>query len=141
VTEHAAAPDEPEVAAAVVTSRLGVLVGRRRDRNPPWTFPSGKIKAGESPQDAAVRETHEETGLRVRATGVIGSRTHPLTGVRMVYVAAEPLNAAEIGTSHADFGVQDDRELAEVQWASLAGTEELMSDMADTVRRHLRRVL
>jgi hypothetical protein len=59
----------------------------------------------------------------------------------MVYVAAEPLNAAEIGTSHADFGVQDDRELAEVQWASLAGTEELMSDMEDTVRRHLRRVL
>ncbi|MGH9205427.1 MAG: hypothetical protein ACRD1G_02535 [Acidimicrobiales bacterium] len=36
-----------------------------------------------------MRETLGETGLRVRATGMIGSRVHPVVGVPMVYVAAE----------------------------------------------------
>jgi 8-oxo-dGTP pyrophosphatase MutT (NUDIX family) len=63
-------PESPgAVALAVVTCRLGVLVGRRRDGNPPWTFPGGKIEPGESPEDAAVHETLDETGLRVRVTG------------------------------------------------------------------------
>ncbi len=53
------------MAAAIVTSRLGVLAGRRRDGNPPWTFPAGKVEPGESQEDAAVRETWEETGLRI----------------------------------------------------------------------------
>ena len=52
------------VAAAVVTSGLGVLVGRRRDGNPPWMFPGGKIEPGESPEDAAVREALERPGSR-----------------------------------------------------------------------------
>lgn len=44
------------VAAAVVTSELGVLIGRRADGTPPWAFPAGKIKPGESPEQTAVRE-------------------------------------------------------------------------------------
>ncbi len=82
VTEPASTPGGPEVVAAIVTSRLGVLVGRRWDGDPPWTFPAGKLEPGERPEDAAVCETWEETGLRIRAGGVIGSR--------IVYVAAAP---------------------------------------------------
>jgi hypothetical protein len=37
----------------------------------------------------------EETGLRVRATGVIASRVHPRTGVRIVYVALAPTGEDE----------------------------------------------
>ena len=29
-----------------------------------WSFPKGKLEAGESEEDAAVREVEEETGLR-----------------------------------------------------------------------------
>jgi 8-oxo-dGTP pyrophosphatase MutT (NUDIX family) len=65
VTEPAETPGHATVAAAIITSRPGVLVGRRRDGHPPWTFPAGTIEPGESPEDAAVRETLEETGLRV----------------------------------------------------------------------------
>ncbi len=117
------------MAAAIVTSRLGVLAGRRRDGNPPWTFPGGKIEPGESPEDAAVRETLEETGLRVRATGIIGSRVHPRTGVMITYVAAVPL----AGTG----GVATGQELDEVRWVSRAEAQELMGDMAEPVCRYL----
>lgn len=82
----------PAVAVAVVTSRLGVLVGRRRDGVPPWTFPGGKIEPDELPEDAAVREVLEETGLRTRATRVIGERVHPWAGGQIFYVAAVPLS-------------------------------------------------
>jgi 8-oxo-dGTP diphosphatase len=130
VTEPADPLEHPYVAVAVVTSRVGVLIGRRRDGNPPWTFPGGKIEAGESPVDAAVRETLEETGLQVRATGVSGSRVHPVTGVRMVYVAAELMG--EPGVMAAGSG-----ELAEVRWGGLAEAEELMEGMSEEVRQHL----
>jgi len=55
VAEPASTAGHPAVAAAIVTSHLGVLVSRRRDGDPPWTFPAGKIGPGESAEDAAVR--------------------------------------------------------------------------------------
>jgi 8-oxo-dGTP pyrophosphatase MutT (NUDIX family) len=121
------------VVVAVVTGRLGVLAGRRRDGNPPWTFPGGKIEPAVSPEDAAVRETFEETGLQVRAIGVIGSRIHPRTGVRIVYVVAVPTSDAPAG--HAALA---DGELTEVRWVGLAEAEELMDDMSEVVHQHLR---
>jgi 8-oxo-dGTP diphosphatase len=133
----------PEVAVAVVTSHLGVLVGRRRDGSPPWTFPGGKIEPGESPEDAAVRETLEETGLQVRGTRIIGSRVHPQTGVPIVYVAAALAGGveAEIRLAVADFESRDERELTEVRWVCLEEARALMDGMADPVQRYLQRVL
>jgi 8-oxo-dGTP diphosphatase len=46
-----------------------VLLSRRRDRNPLfdglWHLPSGKLDAGESVLDAAVREADEEVGVLI----------------------------------------------------------------------------
>ena len=130
-TELATAHGEPAVAAAIVTGPLGVLVGRRRDGEPLWTFPGGKIEPGESPTASAVRETLEETGIVIRATGVIGSRVHPVTGVLIVYVAAVPVNGAR--ALAGPYG-----ELAEVRWVGAAEATELMSGMFGLVREHVR---
>src|SRR4051812_26594577 len=62
VRETPGASGLPAVAVAIVAGDLGALVGRRRDGLPPWTSPGGKIEPGESPEDAAVRETLKETG-------------------------------------------------------------------------------
>jgi 8-oxo-dGTP diphosphatase len=119
-------------------TKLGVLIGRRRVGNPSWTFPGGKIEADESPEHAAVRETFEETALRVRAIGVIGSRVHPVAGARMVYVAAVPVSADEagIGIARGDSG-----ELTEVRWVGAGEARALMGDMPGPVRQYLQRVL
>lgn len=39
------------------------------DRRHKWTAPGGHLKNGETPEEAAVRECYEETGIRVKAVG------------------------------------------------------------------------
>lgn len=38
-----------------------------------WTLPKGLIEKGEKPQEAALREVEEETGLKVEIKGSLGS--------------------------------------------------------------------
>lgn len=135
VTEPSTAPEPVPVVAAIVTSHEGVLMGRRNDNKPPWTFIAGEIEPGESPADAAVREVKEEAGLRIVAGGVIGRRVHPKTGRTMVYMAAQPTHGTEVF-------VGDEDELAEVRWISLAEADELTGGtIFEPVRQHLRRML
>jgi len=122
------------VVAAIVTSRLGVLVGHRHDDKPPWTFIAGEVEPGEQPEDAAIREVKEETGLRIATGEVIGERTHPKTGRRMIYIAARP-------THGTDVIVGDEEELAEVRWVGLAVADQLLPGMHEPVREYLAREL
>jgi 8-oxo-dGTP pyrophosphatase MutT (NUDIX family) len=128
-------PEPAPIVAAIVTSRLGVLVARRKDGKPPWTFIAGEIEPGEDPADAAVREVKEETGLRIRSTGVIGRRVHPHTRREMIYLAARPTH----GTKAL---VGDEQELAEVRWVDLVQAEELMGGaMFEPVHSYLEQTL
>ena len=134
--ERMPASDQQPVVAAIVTSDLGVLVGKRNDGKPPWTFIAGEQDAvkDENPADTAVREVKEETGLRIQAGELIGERVHPKTGRTMIYMAATPTHGTEIF-------VNDEDELAEVRWVSLAEADELLPGMFGPVREHLAREL
>ncbi|WP_300007466.1 NUDIX domain-containing protein [Pseudonocardia sp.] len=135
VPEAADQPELEPVAAAIVVSELGVLVGRRHDGNPPWTFIAGKIEPGESPADAAVREVKEETGLVVRAAArPIGRRVHPRTGRMMIYLECYP-------TEGTDVQVGDPEELAEVRWLDLDELDGYLPGMFEPVRTYLGKAL
>ncbi len=101
----------PSVAAAVIVSRGRLLLVRRcrPEGDLVWQLPAGVVESGETGEQAAVRETAEETGLKVEAGAVLGARVHPDTGRHMVYVACE------VVAGHAH--VADAREIAEVVWA------------------------
>ena len=45
-----------------------LLLQQRGDDGGPWGLPGGALELGETIEAAAVRETFEETGLRVRPT-------------------------------------------------------------------------
>ncbi len=47
-----------------------------RDRNGYWVFPKGHLEAGESPQEAAVREVAEETGVRAEVLAPLGETVY-----------------------------------------------------------------
>ncbi|NEA20394.1 NUDIX hydrolase [Streptomyces halstedii] len=104
--------ERPGVAAAVVVHEGRVLMVRRRvsEGELSWQFPAGKVEPGEEREDAAVRETQEETGLTVAAMKLLGERVHPKTGRLMSYTACQILG----GTAH----VADTEELAELAWVA-----------------------
>jgi 8-oxo-dGTP pyrophosphatase MutT (NUDIX family) len=57
--------DHHVTASAFVVSSRGVILHRHR-RLGIWVQPGGHVDDGESPEEACVRETREETGLEVR---------------------------------------------------------------------------
>lgn len=68
----------------VVHDAAGRLLLIQRGHDPHrglWSLPGGRIEAGESPEQAVVREVREETGLEVLPGRPIGRVTIPGDGV------------------------------------------------------------
>jgi 8-oxo-dGTP diphosphatase len=114
MTPHRQPPDDRVIqAAGGILHRNAppdeeVMVVHRK-RYDDWTLPKGKLKVGESFQEAAVREVHEETGCVVRLGEYLGAVGYEVKGVpkvvlfwRMSLVEQNPLG--------------DQEEIAEAVW-------------------------
>ncbi|MEU9218850.1 NUDIX hydrolase [Streptomyces sp. NPDC048376] len=104
---------KPGISAAIIVDEGRVLMVRRRvgEGDLLWQFPAGAIEEGEAPEDAAVRETAEETGLVVTSDRQIGYlESHPKSGREMFYTACTPVQ----GEAH----VADEDELDAVAWVA-----------------------
>jgi 8-oxo-dGTP pyrophosphatase MutT (NUDIX family) len=91
--------------ALLLTKRASEL----RNHAGQWAMPGGRIDAGESPEQAALRELHEEVGLALAAEAVLGrlddyaTRSgYVITPVVVWAGAARELrpNAAEVASVH-----------------------------------------
>lgn len=83
---------DPKVAAGAIVVHEGRIALIKRAISPArgtWTFPGGYVDRGEPVDRAAVRETWEESGLRIRLQGLHGVFSYPdVTVVLIVYTAA-----------------------------------------------------
>jgi 8-oxo-dGTP pyrophosphatase MutT (NUDIX family) len=91
--------------------------------NQVWSLPKGLVEEHESPEEAALREVEEETGLRGRVVGKVADSTYwyvvPSEGVRYKKTVHFYLMEYLSGDSSAH-----DWEVDEVRWVS---PEEAMS--------------
>lgn len=72
---------DPKVGVGVCVVQDGKVLLVRRVMEPErgkWSVPAGFVDAGEDPADVAVRETMEETNLRVAVEGLIDVFHNPL---------------------------------------------------------------
>jgi 8-oxo-dGTP diphosphatase len=105
--------EKPGISAAIIVAEGRVLMVRRAvgEGDLLWQFPAGAIEPGEATEDAAVRETLEETGLTVKAIRQIGYlASHPKSGREMFYTACEVVDG--------EARVADAEELDAVAWVA-----------------------
>jgi 8-oxo-dGTP pyrophosphatase MutT (NUDIX family) len=101
-----------------------VLGLRRRDgRRPIWSLPKGTPDGDETPEETALREVTEETGLEVRILDTIGDIHYRFVrdGRRIDKTVHYYLMEAT-GGDLADH----DHEFEDVRWIEVAEAEELM---------------
>lgn len=84
----------PKVGAeAAIFDREGRILLVRRSDDGLWCLPCGWVEANESPEEAAIREAREETGLEVKARQLVGIFTRkpdmgfgPHTAIAVTYL-------------------------------------------------------
>ena len=97
-----------------------------------WTLPKGHLDPDEYEAVAAVRETHEESGVRVVLREPLGAISYPVGGGTKVvhYWRAEPIEASKR---------KPDKEVDKVAWLSPANALERMTydDEKEVMRKAL----
>ncbi len=110
-----------------------------------WEIPGGMIQPGESPVEAAVRETHEETGYRIgRVEALLGFHPEPAFTDHWIELFAgfdlrpdRQASALEFETSAIGFFcAQEVRDL--VTRREIASSWSLLAVMDGLTRGHLR---
>jgi 8-oxo-dGTP diphosphatase len=110
-----------------LVARDGRVLLVHRPQYDDWTFPKGKAEDGESYEDCALREVHEETGLRcelgdeLATTEYVDSKGRPK---RVRWWTMTPL---------ADDGFTPNDEVDELRWVTPAEARELLSYDRDLV--------
>lgn len=104
-------PDQKQVAKVAVMNGSKMMMGQRRDSGK-WTHPGGHLEGEETPLEAAVRETLEETGIELDPSDLklIGSQENSDGSVKVwVY-------KAELGKEPTDTREDPDAEVLKWDW-------------------------
>lgn len=96
---------DPKLAVATLIEHDGGVLLQRRTIDPgkgKWTFPSGYVDRGERVEDAAIRETLEETGLEIRLSHLVGLYSHTGNPVVLAVYAAEAVGGRVVASHESD---------------------------------------
>src|SRR3954463_14448272 len=106
-------------AAGGLVVRDGRVAVAHRPRYDDWSFPKGKLDPGESWEQAALREVHEEIGVRARLGRELSAAAYDVARGRKVvrYWLMDPQSGAFAPNEEVD----------EVRWLLPAEAESLLS--------------
>lgn len=110
----------PRPVAGTIPVRDGKILLGRRDIEPRrgfWVFPGGFMDVGESAEEAAARETREETHLEVTNLELLGVFTRIEQGVVVIVYEAEAVGDAAVGHETSEIGWFAAHE---IPWAEIA---------------------
>ncbi len=96
-----------------------------RPRYDDWSFPKGKLDAGETFEDAALREVHEETGLVCKLGAELASARYEDNKGRPKVVRYWLMKVVE------DPGFEPNDEVDELRWLTPAAALELLTYSRD----------
>jgi ADP-ribose pyrophosphatase YjhB (NUDIX family) len=126
---------DPKVATGCIVEYEGGIVLLRRAIEPgygKWVFPGGYVDRGERVEDAAVRETAEESCLQVTLRALVGVYSYPGRPIVVIVYAAAvhggELRAADEALEAGSFAP------AAIPWHDLAFSSTYDA-LADYVRR------
>jgi 8-oxo-dGTP diphosphatase len=108
-------------AAGGVVQRGGDVLLVHRPKYDDWTFPKGKAEEGESDEDCALREVHEETGLRCALEDELVSTNYVDAKGRPKRVRWWRMQVL------ADDGFAANEEVDELRWVDLVTASRLLS--------------
>jgi 8-oxo-dGTP diphosphatase len=111
-------------AAGGLVVRDGRVLLVHRPRYDDWTFPKGKLDAGESFEDAAVREVEEETGIRC-------SLGRELPSARYEVGDRPKLVRYWLMTPESEIPFEPNDETDDVRWVALVDAAELLTYTRD----------
>ena len=96
-----------------------------RPRYDDWTLPKGKLERGESPEDGALREVEEETGVRCALGGELPSHQYVDRNGRDKVVRYWEMTPVEARAR------EPDDEVDEVRWVRAGDASTLLTYDAD----------
>lgn len=111
---HVVRLPHPSTAVVAVDQDNVLLMWRHRftTGNWGWEIPAGRCEEGETAQEAAIRETEEETGYRL-------GRIEPLVTLNPLNGISDHVTHVFVGSQPVRTGEPDPAEAAKVEWVPL----------------------
>ena len=88
-------------AGVLLWDKQGRLLLQRRTDNKEWSIPGGCMELGETTEETALREVHEETGLTIASLLFFGVFSG--AGLRYIYPNGDKVEVVSIVYETADF--------------------------------------